>query len=180
MRLNRFSFVWAIAVCLIFVFTAAAQTETFSNENVDYTFDIPTTPWKLVSKPSTLSPNVEYVLKNRRTGYFQIRQIKVKSDQSLTDVIREEEQSLQFKRGYVAGKEENFRGSLSGKVFDFEYVERGEKNIGRFYFLQADPETIYVLRFTGISNSILSARPDIDMTARSFKIEKKLMMGSKK
>lgn len=179
MRLNKFSFVWAIALSLIFASAAAAQTETFSNENVDYTFDIPATPWKLVSKPSTLSPNVEYVLGNRRTGYFQVRQIKVKSDESLTDAIRNEEQSLQFKPGFVAGKEENFGGNLKGKVFNFEYVERGEKNIGRFYFLQADPETVYVLRFMGERSAILSARPDTDLVARTFKLEKKPMMKEK-
>lgn len=178
MRLNRFSFVWVAALTLFFAFSAAAQTETFSNENVDYTFDIPTTPWKLVSKPSTLSPNVEYVLGNRRTGYFQVRQIKVKSDETLTDAIRTEEQSLQFKPGYVAGKEENFRGNLTGKIFNFEYVERGETNIGRFYFLQADSETVYVLRFMGEKSAILSARPDTDNVARTFKIEKKAMMKS--
>lgn len=180
MRLNKFSFVRAIAVCLVFVFTAAAQTETFSNENVDYTFDIPSTPWKLVAKPSTLSPNVEYVLGNRRTGYFQVRQIKIKSDETLADAIRETEQSLQFLRGYVAGKEENFRGKLSGKAFNFEYVERGEKNLGRFYFLQGDSETIFLLRFMGITNAILSARPDTDAIARSFAIEKKPVMKSDK
>ncbi len=178
MRLNRFSFVWAVALSLFLTFAAMAQSETFSNENVDYTFDIPTTPWKLVAKPSTLSPNVEYVLGNRRTGYFQVRQVKIKSDETLTDAIRETEQSLQFLRGYVAGKEENFRGSLSGKVFNFEYVERGEKNVGRFYFLQADKETIYLLRFMGISSALLSARPDTDSIARTFKIEKKPLMKS--
>jgi hypothetical protein len=180
MRLNKFSFVWAIALSLFLAFTAAAQTETFSNENVDYTFDIPTAPWKLVAKPSTLSPNVEYVLGNRRTGYFQVRQLEIKSDESITDAIRDTEQSLQFLRGYVAGKEENFRGALSGKIFNFEYVERGEKNVGRFYFLQADAETVYLLRFMGISNAILSARPDMDSIARSFKIEKKPIMKSDK
>ena len=180
MRLNKFSFVWAIAFSLFLAMAAVAQTDTFSNENVDYTFDIPATQWKLVSKPSTLSPNVEYVLENRRTAYFQVRQVKVKSDANLTDLIRDEEQSLQFKRGYVAGKEENFRGSLSGKIFNFEYVERGEKNVGRFYFLQADNETVYVLRFMGQRNALLSARPDTDMIARTFKIKKKPIMKSEK
>ena len=70
MRLNKFSLIRAIALSLFLAFTAAAQTETFSNENVDYTFDIPSTPWKLVAKPSTLSPNVEYVLGNRPHGIF--------------------------------------------------------------------------------------------------------------
>lgn len=176
MRLNKFSFVWAIALSIIFASAAAAQTETFSNENVDYTFDIPAAPWKLVSNPSTLSPNVEYVLGNRRTGYFQVRHIKVKSDKTLTDAIRDEEQSLQFKPGFVAGKEESFSGNFKGRIYNFEYVERGEKNIGRFYFLQADSETIYVLRFMGERGALLSARPDTDMIARTFKIEKKPVM----
>lgn len=173
MKLNRFSLVWTLVLSFALVGAALAQTETFSNENVDYTFEIPTANWKLVAKPSTLSPNVEYVLENRRTGYFQVRQIKISADESLTDAIRDEEQSLQFKRGYVAGKEENFSGTLSGRIFNFEYVERGDKNIGRFYFLQADPETIYVLRFMGERNAILSARPDTDLIARTFKIAKK-------
>ena len=86
--------------------------------------------------------------------------------------IRDSEQSLQFQPGYVAGKQEEFKGSLGGKVFNYEYINSGRNMSGRFYFLKADDKTVYVLRFTGQRDKLRSVRNQTDSIARTFSLKK--------
>ena len=172
MKLNKFTLLVSIVLCLTAAFPLFAQNKSFSDPNVEYTFDVPDSDWIMTVKPSNINPNVEYVNKDRRDGQLEVRKLAVKSDQTLSDIIRDEETKLQFFQGYVAGKEENFGGSLSGRVLNFEYVRSGRAMSGRYYFLKADPTTVYVLRFTGESAPMLSARNDTDSIARTFKINK--------
>ena len=171
MRIFRASIVFP-ALLALFAVAAFAQTETFSDPNVEYTFDIPDAKWKMVSKPSPTSPNVEYVYVDRNDGHMEVRKLKVAQDSVLSDVIRNEEQKMQFLQGYVAGKEENFGGHLNGTVFNFEYVRAARPMSGRFYFLRANPTTVYVLRFTGYKDKLRSIRNQTDIIARTFNAKK--------
>jgi hypothetical protein len=170
MKLSRFLF--TVAVGLLFAFPAFSQNTTFSDENVDYSFDLPEATWKQTVKPSTTSPNVEYVYGDRANGHFEVRQISIKAGDTLTDAIRNEEQRLQFQPGFVAGKEEDFKGALSGRVFNYEFVRSGRNMSGRFYFLKADDSTVYVLRFTGMQDKLRSVRNQTDSIARTFSLKK--------
>ena len=169
MKLRKFLSVFALSLFL--VASVFAQNETFSDPNVEYTFDLPEAAWKMTSKPSTLSPNVEYVFKDRTDGYLEVRKLSVKSNQMLSDVIRDEETKLQFMPGYVAGKEENFQGALDGRVFNFEFVRSARNMSGRFYFLKAKDNTVYVLRFTGERDKLRTIRNQVDSIARTFKVK---------
>lgn len=163
-----------LSVFALNLFLAAslfAQNETFSDPNVEYTFDLPDAAWKMTSKPSTLSPNVEYVFKDRSDGYMEVRKLSIKSNQMLGDIIREEETKLQFMPGYVAGKEENFQGALDGRVFNFEFVRSARNMSGRFYFLKAKDDTVYILRFTGERDKLRTIRNQVDSIARTFKVK---------
>ena len=172
MRSNKFSFVLTIAFGLFLSISAFAQSDTFSDANVEYTFDLPEAAWKMTVKPSNISPNVEYVYYDRRDGHLEIRKLSVKSDQMISDVIRDEEVKLQFQPGYVAGKEENFQGALNGRVFNFEYVRSGREMSGRFYFLKAKDDAVYVLRFTGERDKLRAIRNQVDSIARTFSLGK--------
>ena len=165
-KLSLLLSLFAILVCAL---PAFAQGETFSDENVDYTFKIPEDGWKMTSKPSSLSPNVEYVYQHKSKGHLEVRKISVKDGETLDDVIRNEETKLQFKRGFVAGKEEIFRGALLGKVFNFEFLWSGKAMSGRYYFLQADKNTIYVLRFEALRDDLRTIRNQMDIMARTLK-----------
>ena len=169
MKLRKFLSVFALN--LLLVVSLFAQNETFSDPNVEYTFDLPDAAWKMTSKPSTLSPNVEYVFKDRSDGYMEVRKLSIKSNQMLGDIIREEETKLQFMPGYVAGKEENFQGALDGRVFNFEFVRSARNMSGRFYFLKAKDDTVYVLRFTGERDKLRNIRNQVDSIARTFKVK---------
>jgi hypothetical protein len=171
MKLNKFSFALTIILSLAATVAVFAQTETFSDPNVEYTFNLPDAAWKMTVKPSAMSPNVEYVYNDRKDGHLEIRKLSVKPGELLSDTIREEEVKLQFLPGYVAGKEENFQGAMSGRVFNFEYVRSGREMSGRYYFLKTDDKTVYVLRFSGYRDKLRSIRNYVDSIARTFKLK---------
>ncbi len=172
MKLNKFSFLFSAVLGLFLGVSAFAQIQTFSDINVEYTFDVPNATWKMTAKPSTTSPNVEYTYGDRSAGYLEVRKLTVKADDLLSDVIAGEEEKLKFLRGYVAGKEENFAGNLRGTAFNFEYIATGRNMSGRFYFLRANPTTVYVLRFTAQKEKLVSIRNQTDSIARTFQIKK--------
>jgi hypothetical protein len=172
MRSIKFLLPGYIITGLLLSFSAFGQTQTFSDSNVEYTFEIPEPAWKVVEKPSAANPNVEFVYNDRMEGYFEIRKLNMDRDELISDVIaREQEQRLQFKPGFVAGKEENFQGLLKGKVYNWEYVQAGRNMSGRYYFLRSGDTTVYVLRFTGLRDKLRSIRNQTDSIARTFKIK---------
>jgi hypothetical protein len=42
---------------------------------------------------------------------------------------------------------------------------------GRSYYLQSDPLTVYVLRFTGLRQKLIGIRNQTDFIARSLKVK---------
>ena len=167
-RLLQFAFILTLSAFPVF-----AQSDTFSDPNVDYSFDVPDPRWKMTVKPTAASPNVEYVFSDRNDGHLEVRRLTPGKDAILSDVIRDEEQKLQFLPGYVAGREENFNGALRGSVFNFEYVKAGRPMSGRFYFLRTGDGTIYLLRFNGYSDKLKTLRNQTDSMARTFALKQK-------
>jgi len=172
MRLKRLQIPFVLGLCLLFSSLGFAQSNSFSDPNVEYSFDLPDARWKMTVKPSATSPNVEYVFGERTDGHLEVRRMSVAKDAVLTDIIRGEEQKLQFRPGYVAGKQELFAGFLKGTAFNFEYVGSGRNMSGRFYFLRANDTTVYVLRFSGDRDRLKSIRNQTDSIARSFSVKK--------
>jgi len=170
--MKLFNYALLVTFLAAFAIVAGAQTQ-FENSNVEYTFTLPTDTWKMTVKPSDVSPNVEYVYQYRKDGHLEIRKLKTEPNALYGDMIKQEEQSLQFLPGYVAGREENFRGTLSGRVFNYEFVRSGRNMSGRYYFLKVDANTVYVLRFTGLKQKLRSIRNQTDSISRSFKIGSK-------
>ena len=170
MNKNKFHFLVLIAVLALCAANAAAQS-AFSDPVVEYTFSLPEDKWTMTVKPSATNPNVEYVYGDRRDGFLTVRKLTVGKDAVLSDVIQDESQNVQLRPGYVANKEENFAGKLRGSVFNFEYVASSRPMAGRYYFLRADPTTVYVLRFSGEKDSLRSLRPQTDSIARTFSLK---------
>ncbi len=156
-----------IAAGLFLSLSVSAQNTTFSEPNVEYTFEIPEANWIMTNK----SPNVEYVYGDKKDGHFEVRKLTVKSGEMMSEIIRSEEQKLQFLPGYVAGKEENFRGAYDGRIFNFEYVKSSRNMSGRYYFLKVNDATVYVLRFAGYRDTLRSIRNETDLIARTFKLK---------
>jgi len=172
MKTRNLSFLFSVVVVFLMSTSAYAQSSTFTDANAEYTFDLPQANWKMAVKPSATSPNVEYVYDERQKGHLEIRKQKLKSGVTLADIIRDEEQKLQFLPGYVAGKEEKFNGTFDGKVFNYEFVRAGRNMSGRFYFLKANDTTVYILRFVGVGDRLRSIRNQTDSIARTFDLKK--------
>jgi len=151
--------------------TATAQVNAFSDPGAEYTFSLPDAKWKQVGKASALNPAVEYIYGERREGDLEIRKLVVNKNDTLSDIIRDQEQKLQFMAGYVAGKQENFQGKVRGTVFNFEYVHSAQAMSGRYYFLRPNDTTVYVLRFSGAKDSLRSIQNQTDQIARSFAVK---------
>ncbi len=167
----RSSIFRALALTFVFASAAFAQSETFADANAGYTFILPDVKWKMTVKPSATSPNVEYVYGDRSDGHLEVRRLSTQNATVTTDIVRDEEQKLQFLPGYVTGKDENFAGKVRGVVFNYEFVRAGKPMSGRFYFLRATDTSIYVLRFTGLKDSLRSIRNQTDSIARTFSVK---------
>lgn len=162
------SAVISTAFLLLIVVPAVAQeVKTFSDPNVEYSFDIPDPKWKMTAKPSSTNPNVEFVYVDRMDSHLEVRKASVAAATPMADIIRDEEQKLKFMLGFVAGKEESISGKLSGTVFNFEFTRAGRPMAGRFYFLRSG-NTVYILRFTGMRDKLRSVRHHADRIARTF------------
>lgn len=173
MRNRKSSVLIAACFCLLFAAATFAQSaDSFKDANAEYIFDLPNETWKMTVKPSPTSPNVEYVFGTRQGGHFEVRKLTVKPNAPIADLVRAEEDKLQFQPGFVAGKEENFSGTLDGKIFNYEFVRAGQNMSGRFYYLRADATTVYVIRFTGVGTKLRSIRNQTDSIARTFSLKK--------
>lgn len=172
MKPTKLSFLCSLGLIMLCAFSAFAQFD-FDDPNVEYTFTLPSDNWKMVSEPSELSPNVEFVYDFKKDGHLEIRKIEVEPKTLFGEIIEREESALQFTPGYVAGKEENFQGSYNGRIFNYEYVRSGRAMSGRFYFLKTSETSVYVLRFTGLKDKLRSIRNETDSIARTFKIKEK-------
>lgn len=157
-----------LTLCAVVTF---GQTNAFTDASVDYTFLLPDAKWKVVKTASSGGGNPEFVYGDRNDGHLEVRRIFALAAVPMADLIRDQEDKLQFKPGYLAGKQENFNGKLNGSVFNFEFVQSGRAMSGRYYFLRSG-DSVYLLRFTGFQDSLRSIRPQTDSIARTFDVKK--------
>lgn len=173
-RLSITLYLGALAALLLSSICAFAQTETFTDANVDYTFELPSATWRLIEKPDADHALAGFIYGDRLDGYLQIRKEVVDAGTKPEDLARREsEQKLRFLPGYVeVGRQSDpFSGHLNGVAFNYEYTSAGKAMTGRVYYLQADNRTIYVLRFTGLRDRLGRIRNQLDIIARSFRLK---------
>ncbi|MBC7795558.1 MAG: hypothetical protein H7Z37_01650 [Pyrinomonadaceae bacterium] len=151
------------------------QTEKSLNQKFDnFSFDLPNDKWRVLPKSGESKTQVEVIYGDRLDGYTQIRKLDVKTEDLLDDVIqREQSQKLQFLPGYVKGKEDTFKGNLTGKVVNYEFTQSGKAMIGRAYFIQDKNRTTYLLRFTGLRDKLKLIQNQTDSIARTFALNEK-------
>ena len=150
----------------------ATAQETFTNENIPYSIELPSGTWRAISEPDAAHEHLEFVNGDRLDGFLQIRKEIVDSGMTAADVAqRDRNQKFRFFPGFLEIKEEKFSGRLNGVVATYEYVKTGKTMLGRVYYLQADSRTIYALRFTGLRDKLARIRNQTDLIARSFKLK---------
>jgi hypothetical protein len=163
-----------IAILLLITGTCslAAAQESYTNEQIDYTIELPSSMWRVISEPDAAHEHAEFVNGDRLDGHLQIRKEVVDAGTTPSDLARRDmDQKLRFLPGFVEGKEESFKGRLNGVTASYEFVKTAKPMMGRIYYLQADNRTVYALRFTGLRDKLARIRNQTDLMARSFKLK---------
>ncbi|HYE64804.1 MAG TPA: hypothetical protein VD966_04430 [Pyrinomonadaceae bacterium] len=152
--------------------TTQAQSQTYTSDKVEFTLELPSPIWRMISEPDGINRHAEFINGERSDGYLQIHKEIVDAGNTPADLSRRNrDQKLHFLPGYVEGKEEKFAGRLSGVTFSYEFTSGGKPMLGRIYYLQADNRTIYTLRFTGSRDKLARIRNQTDLIARSFSLK---------
>ena len=159
-------------VILTLAATAASAQTSFTNDKLEYTFDLPSATWRVTTEPDSIHQHLEFIYGDRNDGHLRVRKEIVDAGTSAADVAhRDQDQKLRFMTGYVDGKEDKFAGHLSGVALTYEYTSGGKAMAGLTYYLQADNRTIYTLRFTGLRDKLGKIRNQTDQIARSFRLK---------
>jgi hypothetical protein len=162
----------AFSLLITGVCSLAAAQESYTSDQIDYTIELPSTQWRVISEPDAAHEHAEFVYGDRLDGYLQIRKEVVDAGTTVSNLARRDmEQKLRFMPGFVEGKEESFKGRLNGVTVSYEFVKTAKPMMGRIYYLQADNRTIYALRFTGLRDKLARIRNQTDLIARSFKVK---------
>ena len=151
---------------------AALAQQVYTHDKVDYSFEIPSATWRAILEPDAAHEHPEFVYGDRLDGYLTIRKEIVEAGTTPSDLARRDQDlTLRFLPGFVAGKTDSFNGRLDGVTMSYEFVRTGKPMIGRTYYLQADNRTIYALRFTGLRDKLSRIRNQTDLIARTFKLK---------
>ena len=148
------------------------QDHTYSSPKVDYQVEFPSPMWKLVDEPDEVHQHAEFIYNDRNDGYLRIRKESLPDGQTVEEFARQDqEQKEQFRPGYIDGKGERFAGRMNGFTMAFEFTQAGKPMACRTYYLQANDQTIYALRFTGMRDKLARIRNQTDQIARLFKLK---------
>lgn len=166
-RLKAVFLLMVIASCSV----VAAQ-QVYRSDVVEYTLELPSAQWRIISEPDAVHEHAEFVNGDRLGGYLQIRKEVVDAGTTPSDLARRDlDQKLRFLPGFVEGKEEKFSGRLNGVTVSYEFIKTAKPMMGRIYYLQVDNRTIYALRFSGSRDKLARIRNETDLIARSFRLK---------
>lgn len=159
-------------VLVVLLMQVVSAQQAYTHEQVDYTFELPSTMWRAIIEPDAAHEHPEFVFGDRLDGHLTIRKEIVDAGTSTSQLAqRDADLKLRFLPGFIQGKEEPFKGRLEGVTLSYEFVRSGKPMLGRTYYLQVDNRTIYALRFTGLKDKLSRIRNQSDLIARTFKIK---------
>ncbi|HEY0384729.1 MAG TPA: hypothetical protein VGC64_01900, partial [Pyrinomonadaceae bacterium] len=171
-KMRRLKIFLFSALMLVLIASVALAQQTFTNDKLEYAFELPSPTWHVIAEPDSIHQHLEFIYGDRNDGYLRIRKEIVDAGTSASDLARrDQDQKLRFMTGYVDGKEEKFSGKLAGVALTYEYTSGGKAMAGLNYYLQSDNRTIYTLRFTGQRDRLGIIRNQTDQIARSFHIK---------
>src|SRR6476469_985328 len=161
-----------IVVLIALMASMSLGQQVYTHDKIDYTFELPSPTWKVILEPDAAHEHPEFVYGDRLDGYLTIRKEIVEAGTTPADLARRDQDlTLRFLPGFVAGKTDPFNGTLDGVTMSYEFVRTGKPMIGRTYYLQVDNRTIYSLRSTGLRDKLTRIRNQTDLIARTFKMK---------
>lgn len=166
----RTPFILPASILALVLCSAAsfAQARTHTDADGGYVLELPTPAW--VAVPDGAHRHTGYVHGGGGDWRLSVRREMVDRDVTTAALAEEGETGLRFLPAYVETGREPFAGRLSGTRFTYEYSDGGRLMAGRTYYLQANRQTIYVLRFTGARDRLPALRGEPDSIARSFRL----------
>jgi hypothetical protein len=159
-------------MAIIFVNGVFAQ-EVFKDPEGKYSLTLPA-GWHAVVNQDTLGKvDVNIVYRNRESGALKLRRAdEIDEKMEIIDFAKKDElESVRFILGYDKISMENFvvGGGKTGALLSYDFKNpSGQPFTGRNYYLRADENTIYILRFTGRKTTLGTLRNQTDAIARSF------------
>lgn len=170
--MRRINIVLCGALALLLSSSAVAAQETFTGPGDEFSLELPNSTWRVTIRPDAAHQHAEFVYGDRNDGYLRLRKEMVDAGQTASDLAdRDLDVKLRYLPGFAAGKEERFAGRLNGVVVNYDFTQGGKPMLGRIYYLQADPRTVYVLHFTGYRDRLLRIQNQTDVMARSFSLK---------
>ncbi|MDX6611978.1 MAG: hypothetical protein QOD75_1164 [Blastocatellia bacterium] len=161
-----------ITTVIVASLVVMGQSQTYTNDKVDYSLELPSATWKVIVEPEGAHQHAEFIYGERTDGYLRIRKEAIEPGLTVSEFgRRDQEQKVRYLPGYIDGKEERFAGRLNGVTISYEFTQAGKPMEGRTYYLQADSHTIYALRFTGARAKLGRIRNQTDLIARSFQLK---------
>jgi hypothetical protein len=149
---------------------AVRPQEVFEDPEGKYSLTLPKGWHAITSRDGLGRAQVDIVYQVREYGALKIRRIEVEKGTKALEQARREEQSLNFSLpGYAKGSIENFGAGVDAALLSYSFTNSGRPMIGRNYYLLVNETTIYLLRFTGSTNTLSPLRNQTDTIARSFK-----------
>ena len=84
-----------LTIFLVYIFivalaasSATAQTQTFTNDSVEYTLELPSPTWRVISEPDSVHQHAEFIYGDRNDGYLRIRKEVVEAGTTASDVAQ--------------------------------------------------------------------------------------------
>ena len=82
--------VFALAFLAVTLLPASAQ-EVFTSERIDYSIELPSPTWRVISEPDAAHEHLEFVYGDRLEGYLQIRKEVVDSGMTTLDLAHRDQ-----------------------------------------------------------------------------------------
>ena len=131
-----------VLVLIALMAPVALAQQVYTNDRVEYSFEIPSANWRTINDPDATNEHPEFVYGDRLDGYLTIRKEVVDANSTCAELAERDQVKLRFLPGFVEGKQEPFNGRLDGVTISYEFVRIGKPMLGRTYYLQADNRTI--------------------------------------
>src|SRR4029079_6005529 len=120
----------AILLLMVSCVLASAQTRTFTQDDIEYALDLPSPAWQVISRLDVHDHFEFQYGDDAANGYLRLRKMLMDHGTSAAELFqRDEKWELQRLPGYVLCRECNgreFKGELSGTVFEYEFVSGGK------------------------------------------------------
>lgn len=164
----------AVLILVVMMPGKGQAQEIFQDPEGKYSVSLPAGWLGIVNQDGLGRTDVNIVYRVRENGSLKIRRIDGANAE--TEVLefanRDEADRVRFAPSYTKVKMEKFLVGPNnyGALLSYDYKTTSDQPFtGRVYYVRTDPQTVYILQFTGRKSTLGVLRNQTDVIARSFK-----------